>query len=121
MRSIQFVMIMLFVLSCKQADTIGQEDLYGKWNILKATRNGKETAYLRGGYLIIGQDGILTVNITGQDEKGKFQMEKNQLLMEGDKVFEITDFHQDSITINYNAAPNGQFVFYMAKSKEDAQ
>lgn len=121
MRIIHFVMIMLFVLSCRQSDTIGLEELYGKWNIGKAERNGKETLYLRGGYFIIGGDGTMTINITGEAEKGNYTMERNQLRMNDDKIFIVESLKNDSLIIKYTAASNGQFTFYMVKQKEDAQ
>jgi len=60
-----FVIVAFLFFSCKRGDNIQQEKLYGRWEITKAERNGKETSYLRRGYFIINHDGTMTINITG--------------------------------------------------------
>ncbi len=69
---------MLFA-ACKGRAGIEQEELYGKWDIAMAKRNGKETPYLRGGYFIIEPNGLMTVNITGSDERGDYNLDNNTL------------------------------------------
>jgi|SRR5687767_3952793 len=113
-------LLLLPNISCKQTTDIQQDSLYGRWEIMKAERNGKETDYLRNGYFIINQDGTMTVNITGQDESGKFMLEKNKLMMEGDKTFDIESLSTDSLIVKY-ATPNSQFVIYMQKKQPDVQ
>ena len=68
----RFFLIILFLsamLACKQKDTFEEESLFGRWNIMKALRNGNETPYLRGGYLVLERDGKIIVNINGNEEK----------------------------------------------------
>ena len=115
------ILLLLPNVSCKQTTDIQQDSLYGRWEIMKAERNGKETDYLRNGYFIISQDGTMTVNITGEDESGKFMLEKSKLIMEGDKTFDIESLSTDSLTVKYDATPNSQFVIYMQKKQPDVQ
>lgn len=107
--------------SCKQPDTVSQEGLYGRWDIAKAERNGKETHYLRNGYFIINQDGTMTINITGEDETGKYIIERNKLIMSDDRTFDIQSFRNDSMNISYEVNSDSKFIFYMTRKNEDAQ
>jgi hypothetical protein len=106
---------------CRQPESFEQERLYGRWEISKAERNGKETSYLRNGYFVFQHDGMMTVNITGEDEKGRFVMDNNRVIMNDEKIFEIQSLHQDSLTIHYNTDQNSTFIFYMLRKKEDVQ
>jgi hypothetical protein len=111
----------VFITGCKRAESIEQESLFGRWEIQKAERNGKETTYLRNGYFIMNPDGSMTVNITGEDEKGTFTLDKNKILMSGNKVFEIQAQRGDSLNVRYVSESNSEFIFHMLKKKEDAQ
>ena len=113
--------LLLFFFSCKQSENVHLDSLYGKWEIMRAERNGKETSYLRNGYFIINPDGKMTVNITGQDENGTYTLENNKLVMAGDKTFDIQSHNQDSLTVKYISGSNAEFLFYMLKKKEDVQ
>ncbi|MDQ3017434.1 MAG: hypothetical protein M3R25_12035 [Bacteroidota bacterium] len=117
MRSIHIVLIIVTLLACKRSDTIEESALYGKWDIVKAERNGKETHYLRGGYFVIGDDGTIAVNITGEEEKGEYILDQQNLQMDEDKIFSIESLQNDTLIVKYLAASNGQFVFYMARGK----
>jgi hypothetical protein len=119
-KGIVIIAIFLFLSGCKRNENIQAEGLYGRWDISRAERNGKETSYLRNGYFIINPDGTMTINITGEDEKGQFTLENNKLTME-EKVFDIKTLQNDSLTIRYDASPNSHFLFYMLKRKDDVQ
>lgn len=107
----------LLLISCRQGDTFQQEQLQGYWEITKAERNGKETNYLRRGYLIFDQ-GMMTINITGADEKGTYKMTKNKIVM-GDKNFVLEVVKSDTMIVKYLAGPNSEFVFHMLKKKQE--
>ena len=110
------ILALFFTLSCKRNDTIEQEQLYGRWEITKAERNGKETNYLRRGYFLFDENGTMTMNITGEDEKGTYTMENNKLLV-GNKDFELIKLVADTMIMKYVTGPNSQFVFYMQKKQ----
>jgi hypothetical protein len=107
-------------ISCKQNDASQLDQLYGKWEISKAERNGKETNYLRRGYFLIRHDGTMVTNITGADEKGTYVIEKNKLKM-GTMNFEFQLVKPDSMIMQYLTSPGNQFVFYMQKKEENDQ
>ncbi len=115
------VITLFFLGACRKAEPVEMEGLYGRWDITMAERNGKETPYLRNGYFKINPDGTMTINITGEDESGKYTLDKNKLIMDSDKVFDIQLLQNDSLTIKYVANPNSHFLIYMMKKKEDAQ
>ena len=113
------VTVFLFI-ACKQNDTAQLDQLYGRWEIAKAERNGKETNYLRRGYFLIQHDGTMVTNITGADEKGTYVIENNKLKM-GLMNFEFQLIKPDSMVMHYLNSPGSQFVFYMQKKEENDQ
>ena len=122
--SFQFIALCSIVVflgaSCKNSEPIEQEGLYGRWDITRAEKNGRETSYLRNGYFRINQDGTMTINITGEDESGKYTIDQNRLVMDGDKIFDIQVLRNDSLTVKYSASPGTQFLIYMNKKEDDA-
>lgn len=114
-------LLLFFITACKDAGEIQNEMLYGKWEISKAERNGKETGYLRNGYFIFNENGTMTLNITGEDERGNFILENKKVVMEGEKSFDIQSLQNDSLIMKYTTSPQSQFLFYMVKKNDDAQ
>lgn len=112
------IMCFLILLSgsCNQSSAVEVENLYGKWDIFKAMRNGVETHYLRGGYFIIDQGGRMTINITGEEEKGPFTFDNNRIAMDTEKEFIIESFHLDSMILRYPMNPESNFLFYLTKN-----
>lgn len=106
---------LLLAYSCRQDTGVQQEDLYGKWDIVKAVRNGKETPYLRGGYFIINPDGKMTLNITGEDEGGPYTYSRNILRINDEKDFIVENMRQDSLAIRYDMNEENKFKFYLIK------
>ncbi len=116
-----FVLVAVLALSvsCKKGESIQQENLYGKWDIKRADRNGKETPYLRGGYFIIEKTGSMTVNITGDDETGPFTLEDRTLTISQEKDFIIETLHPDSMTVRFTKGPENEFLFYLYKNVDE--
>lgn len=121
MRILLGSLMILTCIQCKPRDHVEQASLYGKWDIVKAERNGKETPYLRGGYLVINADGAITVNITGEDETGKFELDKDVIRMNNNKEFVIRSLTQDSMTVAFKASPESDFIFYMNRHEGKTQ
>jgi len=119
------IFIPLFVLgmsvSCKRGDTVEQEALYGKWDITKAERNGKETPYLRGGYFIIEKDGKIVVNINGSDELSTYTLEHKVIVTKDERKFELQSVKPDSMTVHFVASPQSEFLFYMVKHHDETE
>lgn len=105
---------------CKDQAEVQKEDLYGKWEIRRAVRNQQVTPYLRGGYFLFEPDGMLTVNITGQDEKAPFSLKDQVLHHKSGKDFIIQSITGDSMSILYNLNEETTFVIYLNKLKNEA-
>ncbi len=112
---------LLLAYSCRQDTGVHEEDLYGKWDIVKAVRNGKETPYLRGGYFIINPDGKMTLNITGEDEGGPYTYSKNTLRLNDEKTFIVETMRRDSLAIRYDMNEENKFKFYLIKKANEAR
>jgi hypothetical protein len=125
---ILYIWISVFLLTglmttwgCRQNPGIQQEGLYGKWDIVRAIRNGKETHYLRGGYFIIEPNGSMTINITGSDETGPYSLVDNTLKHNNKKDFVIESLHQDSLSVRYTMNAQNNFLFILSKNKDAAR
>lgn len=110
---------MILAWSCNQSAGIQKEGLYGKWDIVTAKRNGKLTPYLRGGYFIIEPNGLMTINITGSDERGDYNLENNMLTLNNEKNFLIEKLQQDSMTVRYTSETKQTFQILLAKHKDE--
>ncbi len=115
------LILSVFLVGCKQEAEVRKEELYGKWNIIKAERNGRETTYLRGGYLVIEPNGNMIVNITGAEEKGMYKLVDKTLQVHDTKEFIIEHASSDSLTIRYPLSLDQTFMFYLIKHKNESQ
>ena len=119
------IFIPLFVLgllvSCKPKDTVEQEALFGKWDITKAQRNGKETPYLRGGYFIIEKDGKIIVNINGSDELSTYTLDKRVIRTKDQRTFVLQSVKPDSMTVHFVASPQSEFLFFMVRNHDETE
>lgn len=115
------IVLILSLGSCKQDVQVREDSLYGKWEIIKASRNGKETQYLRGGYFVFQSDGMMIVNITGSEEKGTFELDGQQIDFNQEKVFDIMSFHRDTLGVRYPLSATSLFEFYLARKKDETK
>lgn len=113
--------LLVLVASCKQKDTIHEESLYGKWDIVHAQRNGKETPYLRGGYFVIEKEGRIVVNINGTDEASTYTLDKGVIRTKDDRTFVLQNMKPDSMTVHFEAGPQSDFIFYMVRHHDTNQ
>jgi len=116
-----FLFVLGLAASCKPRDTVTEETLFGKWDITKAERNGKETPYLRGGYLMIGKDGKIVMNITGSEEKSTFTFDHRIIRTKDAKEFVLQSIKPDSMTVHFVANPQSEFLFYMVRHHDTNQ
>ena len=88
---------------------------------MKAERNGKETPYLRGGYLVIGKDGKMIVNISGNEESSPYTLQHHVLRTKDAKEFVLERLKSDSMIVHFTASPQSNFVFYMVRQHDEVQ
>jgi hypothetical protein len=75
-------------------------DLNGKWDIIKATRNGKETKTLKSGYFEFDSiSNSITSNIFQVPEDKTYVIEKNVISVTGKEkmTFRILGYSNDSL------------------------
>lgn len=109
---------LLLLQGCRRDPEVNEASLYGKWEVVKASRNGKETQYLRGGYFIFEPSGILRLNITGAEEKGNFLINDNAIQFNEEKTFDIAYFQKDTLSLRYPASVESLFEFNLARVKD---
>ena len=117
--SLVVVVSLLCISSCKNSSDIQQETLYGQWDILNAKRNGNETHYLRGGYVIIDNNGTMTINLTGTEEKGPYVITDKTIRVSDSKDFMIESLKPDSMTMRYVMSPESDFLIHFTKHKDE--
>jgi hypothetical protein len=105
--------------SCKENASIATQGLNGKWEIYKADRNGRETPYLRRGYFIFDAQGILTVNITGNDESSPYTIDDNVITTEGKSTYTIIALRNESMDIHYAMNSENEFMFFLKKTSNE--
>ena len=113
--------VLLSIVSCKNNAEIEQDTLYGKWDIFRAQRNGNETHYLRGGYVIIDKNGTMAVNLTGAEEKGPYTIKDKTIRVSNSKEFLIVSLNPDSMTMRYIMSPESDFLIQLVKHKDEVQ
>ena len=113
------IVLVLLTVSCKLRPEIAQDSLYGKWDILNAKRNGNETQYLRGGYVIIDSNGTMTINLTGTEEKGPYVLTDKTIRVSGSIDFVIESLRPDSMTMRYVMSPESEFLIHFSKHKDE--
>ena len=113
--------VLLSTVSCKNNSDIEQETLYGKWDIFRAQRNGNETHYLRGGYVILDENGTMAINLTGTEEKGPYTLKDKTIRVSNLKEFTIVSLKPDSMTLRYIMSPESDFLIQLLKHKDEVQ
>lgn len=115
------LVILMSTGSCKNNPDVEQEILYGKWDIFKAHRNGNETHYLRGGYVILDKNGTMAINLTGSEEKGPYTLKDKTIRVSNSKEFLIESLKPDSMIMRYVMSPESEFLIQFVKHKDEAQ
>jgi len=115
------MVFLLSTTSCKNNGGIEQETMYGKWDIFKAHRNGNETHYLRGGYLILEENGTMAINLTGTEEKGPYTLKDKTIRFTDSKAFLIEALKPDSMSLRYKISPESEFLIQLVKHKDEVQ
>lgn len=116
-----FLFVLAMTASCKQKDSVDEETLFGKWDITKAERNGKETPYLRGGYFVIEKDGKITVNLNGSEEQSTYTLSKGVIRTKDARQYVLQSVKPDSMTVHFVASPQSDFVFFMVRHHDESQ
>lgn len=98
-----FALVFFLLSSCvtesnESAKPITADQLTGKWDLVKANRNGKETLSLEGTIIQI-EGGKMTCNFTGEAVETPLNFNNNQLVQK-DQTYKIARFAGDSLFIN---------------------
>ena len=94
-----FLSLMAFTifLGCKKDAKTNEDILWGRWEIVDASRNGSRTETLDELYFVFGEDGSLETNIAGSPEMATYSVKENLIQqresrLEADYLIEqITD------------------------------
>ena len=103
-RLIPTLVLIILIFSCKQeAEHQISFNLNGKWDIIKATRNGKETKTLKSGYFEFDSlNNLITSNIFQTQEDKSYLIENNIITINGQEkmTFMILGYSNDTLHLS---------------------
>lgn len=80
--AIVFCSIFCFFNACKPDNTAKEEQLLGRWELLKASRNGKEIETLAELFFEFSPEGKMRTNINGAEEETSFTWSGDKLIQQ---------------------------------------
>lgn len=91
------------------------EDLQGKWNIIKAERNGKKTMLLQDGFLSFKENSIISnINERGDTLTNNYTIDNN-LIKSDDFEYNVLYNNNDTMKVSMNIK---NFSFKLILKKE---
>ena len=99
-----YALLTLFSFASCHQDNVNDDLLKGKWNIVKAARNGKITTTLEDGFFDFKSDTILRSNIFDQEKEYRMTKNEKGFLQHdrevGNVQYDIQVISSDSMTLN---------------------
>lgn len=93
-----FLSVVLWTGACAPDNNIRQEELTGKWEVIHAERNGKQTETVVGASFAFGEDGTLLTNIlNGRELTGPYRLSGEKIMHDpenGDKMLYEAKFQE---------------------------
>ena len=110
----------VFLSSCA-GDTIQQDRISGKWVVVKAARNGKETKTLEDGYFDFTNDTLFQTNIFSREETFPYVLSDERIYQQGGEnvVYTIVPSEEDSLIL-HTTIRNFDFEFIAVRDTAEA-
>ena len=123
-------LICTFFVACSENDNTGEKQasktkvmevskdkISGRWEIVKAFRNGRETDALEGAFFDFQSTGKLIYNLTGAVQEDYYKVENNSIIQSGtvDLVYLVKEFEGQSMVLELNMQ-GFEFQFTLKKT-----
>lgn len=108
---LSFCCLVLVLNSCAP-DAISQDRINGKWLVVTAARNGKETKTLEDGYFDFSNDTVFKTNIFSTVEEFPYELKDDKIFQIGGEnvVYSIAPSADDSLILS-TTIRDYQFLF----------
>lgn len=95
---LRIVFFLLIMGACSSEASLG-EQLEGKWVVVGATRNDRETETLRDAFFEFSGDSILTTNILRAERSFPIEIKNNKVVQGGpvDITYDIISITEDTL------------------------
>jgi len=96
---------------------VDRAKISGKWEIVKAFRNNRETDALEGAFFDFQADGKLIYNLTGAVQEDYYKVENNTIIQSGtaDLVYKVKEFEGQTMVLELNMQ-GFEFQFTLKRS-----
>jgi len=118
-------MLSLLVGSCKEKPVklMDTTMLSGKWLIVNAKRNAKQTTTLNEAYFVFGKDSTVVTNFMGQEIRTSYKINGNTISHSGnghDEIYDhkILSLSRDSLILSTQIM-DFDFEFYLLNDRLD--
>ena len=83
---------------------VNKAKISGKWEIVKAFRNGRLTDALDGAFFDFQPEGKLIYNLTGEVQEDYYKVENNSIIQSGtaDLVYIVKEFEGQTMVLELN-------------------
>lgn len=106
--SIIFILFVLFICNGCKLDSnalkeITKEDLFGRWEIFYATRNGNVTKSLENGNFVFQADNLVSSNLFNSSNTLNFTYDKGTIKIEGDpnmSFLKVNKLQNDTLIVS---------------------
>ena len=116
-----FGILTLLMTSC-QGDTaeIASSDLEGRWEIISAYRDGKETMTLRDGFFEFVNPDQFKTNILGDTSLYAYSVSRDRIVVKTDPIigYTVLDMLSDTLIMR-TEIQKLDFIFVSIKSQQD--
>lgn len=92
------------LFACAEEKEVVVNDLYGRWIVYNAERNGHPTETVKGAQFDIRESGEMTTDITGEEVVGDFTFEEGRIVHNTESAFEytVTDVSADTMQLQFD-------------------
>lgn len=107
---------------CKEEPVYDPANLTGHWEVYAAERNGKETTLLNGAVFLFEENGTMQTNVTGQEHRGTFQINKATIEYTGESPmqFKVTSLQGDTMSLS-TELEGMRFMFDLQRTTTESQ
>jgi len=110
-KGLLLIILLANILSCKSDENghgneqvvLKENELVGKWNIIKANRNGKETKSLESGYFNFKNGQIVTTNIFGTKDSVPYSFSEKNIMINTQMPLDIKVVKISGDTMIFNS------------------
>jgi len=115
------LLLVIGIFSCTEEPKKNEptkDSLIGKWELKEAFTNNKSTQRLEGAYLEFNEDGSMSTNILGSEEKGSFEMKKNIVTQKTSREvkYQIEKVEPNDLTLEMDLASR-KFQLVLTKAE----